>query len=358
MNRQQIGIYPTDSVEYRHIEKIADALTEMGVSVDVDTTMSVTSEVGLFLAHRPGNKPGLATTSVCMLHDLSQSHPSWPNFWRYEPWGDFDYGILPNKFWGEMYAGSFIADAVSSFVSELVDNVAIENLMTSAEYKIRPDIPFYPRKGVKILGWPKLDLQNFKTLQSQRQDRRLSVVYAPSWEHDGRQDSFLKAISSLDIKIFIKQQFWEGSGGSHLKKINEMATLHEGKWNNVEILDPKTDIFDVMAHCDVLVSEESSTLIEAAMVGVVPLAVTDWKIPDTTPARLPNVPYDFINKIPESELKIELQKLMEPAYLSAEKERLNDLEPIRPTSSKPYKDIADFLNSLLCETTVPAMVAE
>ena len=202
-----------------------------------------------------------------------------------------------------------------------------------------------------------MDLQNFKTLQSQRQDRRLSVVYAPSWEHDGRQDSFLKAISSLDIKIFIKQQFWEGSGGSHLKKINEMATLHEA-WNNVEILDPKTDIFDVMAHCDVLVSEESSTLIEAAMVGVVPLAVTDWKIPDTTPARLPNVPYDFINKIPESELKIELQKLMEPAYLSAEKERLNDLEPIRPTSSKPYKDIADFLNSLLCETTVPAMVAE
>ena len=94
------------------------------------------------------------------------------------------------------------------------------------------------------------------------------------------------------------------------------------------------------------------------MVGVVPLAVTDWKIPDTTPARLPNVPYDFINKIPESELKIELQKLMEPAYLSAEKERLNDLESIRPTSSKPYKDIADFLNSLLCETTVPAMVAE
>ena len=100
-----------------------------------------------------------------------------------------------------------------------------------------------------------------------------------------------------------------------MKKINEMATLHECKWNNVEILDPKTDIFDVMAHCDVLVSEESSTLIEAAMVGVVPLDVTDWKIPDTTPARLPNVPYDFINKIPESELKIELQKLMEPAYL-------------------------------------------
>ena len=50
--------------------------------------------------------------------------------------------------------------------------------------------------------------------------------------------------------------------------------------NNVETLDLKTDIFDVMAHCDVLVSEESSTLIEAAMVGVVPLAVTDWKIPD------------------------------------------------------------------------------
>ena len=39
MNRQQIGIYPTDSVEYRHIEKIADALTEMGVSVDVDAAV-------------------------------------------------------------------------------------------------------------------------------------------------------------------------------------------------------------------------------------------------------------------------------------------------------------------------------
>ena len=104
MNRQQIGIYPTDSVEYRHIEKIADALTEMGVSVDVDTTMSVTSEVGLFLAHRPGNKPGLATTSVCMLHDLSNLILL-AKLLAIRTMGHFDYGILPNKFWGEMYAG-------------------------------------------------------------------------------------------------------------------------------------------------------------------------------------------------------------------------------------------------------------
>ena len=358
MNKAQVGIYPTDSVECRHIEKIADALTDMRVSVNIDTTMSNSSEVGLFLAHRPGNKPDLANTSVCMLHDLSQSHPSWPNFWRYEPWGDFDYGILPNKLWGEMYAGSFIADAVSSFVSELVDNVEIEDLIRGAEFKVRPDHPLYPRKGVKILGWPKLDLQTFGTLQGQRQDKRLSVVYAPSWEHDSRQDSFLKAVSSLDIKIYIKQQYWEGLDGSHLEKINEMASLHEGKWNNVEILNPKTDIFDVMALCDVLVSEESSTLIEAAMVGVVPLAVTDWKIPDTNPPRLPNVPYDFITKLPENELKLELHKLMEPAYLIAEKERLGKVQSIRPTSSQPYKDIADFLGNLLSKTVTPTMVAE
>ena len=39
MNKNLIGIYPTDSVEYHHVQKIAGALEEMGVSVNIDTTM-------------------------------------------------------------------------------------------------------------------------------------------------------------------------------------------------------------------------------------------------------------------------------------------------------------------------------
>ena len=64
-----------------------------------------------------------------------------------------------------------IADVFSSFRQNLFINVDIEQLMIVTT-QICPDIPFYPRKGVKILGWPKLDLQT-QTLQSQRQDRRL-----------------------------------------------------------------------------------------------------------------------------------------------------------------------------------------
>ena len=83
-----------------------------------------------------------------------------------------------------MYAGSFIADAVSSFVSELVDNVDIENLMTSAEYKIvRYSILSAKRSQNSRI--PKLISKTSKRYKART--RRKLVVYAPSWEHDGER---------------------------------------------------------------------------------------------------------------------------------------------------------------------------
>lgn len=357
MSDWPICIYPTDSSDHRHCEKIIDALGRRGMAPKVDLTMSVKSQVGLFLGHQPMNNPSLAQTSVCMIHDLSQSHPAWPNFWRYEPWGTFDYGILPNKHWAEMYAGSFISDAVVTLMNKLVDEVAVEDLIRGNTFSIQPNHPFYPKKGVKVLGWPKLDYDEFQLMESKRQDERLSVVYAPSWEHDGRQDSFLKAIADLDIKVYIKQWYSE-SYNQHLEQVNKMAALHDGRWDNVEILDPKLDIFQVLALCDVLVSEESSTLVEAAMVGAVPIAVTDWKIPDQIPARLPNVPYEFVTKVPEAKLRDEILTLMDPDKLAEEKNRISLVESVKQPSSKPHEDIAEFLANLAHSLETPALIAE
>lgn len=322
MSKEQLCIYPTDWIEEQSLESFLSTMTQRGVAVRIDRTMSVRSKVGLFLAHHGSNRASLSDCPVISLHDLGQAHNVWPDFWKKEPWGDYAYGILPNLFWEKMY----------------------QSIRDSGQK---------PKFGVQTLGWPKADVA-IKNRQTRPQGSSpfknksgiLTVLYAPSWEYDNQQDKFIRAIKDLPVHIVIKQQFWTGMG--HLDRVMEMAHQHQGKWNNVTLLDPKTKIFDVLPHVDCLVSDESSTMIEGAMIGCVPISVIDWKVPDTVPPRPPSVPFPFVVKVEMANLPAIIAALTIPETLSNQIEILSgfsDYYTVNPGAST--EAFCDFMSSLL-----------
>jgi CDP-glycerol glycerophosphotransferase (TagB/SpsB family) len=292
--------------------------------------MSAPSKVGLFLGHHKKNRPGLAEYPVVMLHDLGQAHNVWPNFWDKEPWGDYLYGLLPNPFWKSMY-----------------------DSYPHAERK--------PKDGVAVLGWPKADV-SFQEMArapqgaSPYKGQRLRALYAPSWEYDNQQDKFLRALVDLPVDIYIKQQHWDGMG--HLERVQEMAALHRGKWSNVNLLDPKTKIFDALALADCIVSDESSTMVEGFMVGVVPIAIMDWKVPDTHPPRAPSVPFPFIKKVVMAELASTIASLTNPETLRASQAALQQFSDYLPANPGIAAEaFADVLVGLINQAQSPALAA-
>jgi len=106
----------------------------------------------------------------------------------------------------------------------------------------------------------------------------------------------------LDVNIVVKQApFNPVEYPAIVKNIQEMADLHRDI-DRVVVLPPETNIFEAIAVSDVLVSEESSTMCEAVMMGKPAVSVSDWLIPDTVPSRLPKCDYDFVFMTQKAEL--------------------------------------------------------
>lgn len=316
MSMFEFCAYPTDWIEEQSLQQILNTLKARGADVHIDRDRTTRSKVGLFLGHHEKNRPNLAECPVVMLHDLGQAHNVWPNFWDKEPWGEYHFGILPYRAWEEMY--------------EKYPNQANK-----------------PKYGVRTLGWPKSD-EIFRGISCSTSEvtvfksDRLRVLYAPSWEYDRQQDKFLQALTHLPVDIFIKQQYWEGK--DHMKRVHEMAELHRHKWPNVTILDPKTKIFEALKLIDCIVSDESSTMVEGFMVGCVPIAVMDWKIPDTNPPRAPSVPFPFVNKVKMNELSGFIDKLRHPDMFSKSKDALTHFSNyVPPNQGTAAEKITEFL---------------
>ena len=330
MNRHMFCAYPTDWIEEQSLASILTALRARGVDITIDRGMSAPSKIGLFLGHHKKNRPELAEYPVVMLHDLGQAHNVWPGFWDKEPWGNYHLGLLPNQAWKSMY-----------------------DTYTHAERK--------PRDGVLVTGWPKSDasfqkMAAAKASASPFKGARLRVLYAPSWEFDNQQDKFLRALVDLPVDIFIKQQHWEGMG--HLQRVQEMADMHRGKWANVHLLDPKTKIFDALALTDCIVSDESSTMAEGFMVGCVPIAVMDWKVPDTNPPRAPSVPFPFVNKVKMADLAATIERLSHPEHYLASREALQQFADYMPANQgRAAEAFADVLVSLIRQALPQTLAA-
>ena len=271
MLKKDITFIYMDSAEKLNYLPIAEEAQRRGYKVEFTQDKFKKCEIGIYCQHI--NFPQYSNFSVIMLHDIIQQYGSWPNIWIREPWNKYDVGVLPSYQWEKNWIES------------------------SKFYYARP------RKGVYRVGWPKadtvagIDRETYKkyfNTQYHLDGQKKTILYAPAWENDNKQDDFVQAMLALDVNILIKQyNATPEKYPEQYAEITRMRKLHEGN-PRVVLLDTAMNIFDAILASDVLVSEESSTMAEATMMGIPAVSVSDWLIPDVTPSRYPDCNYEFV----------------------------------------------------------------
>lgn len=282
-----ITFFHSDDCEKQAVAPIADEARQRGFNVRFSSDLSERVEIGVYCQH--ACKPN-ADFSIIMLHDLAQRHDIWPEFWKTEPWHHFDMGLVPGQAWSERWA----SQAAS--------------------------VQAWPKLGVFNVGWPKADLvyRDRERFAEEAQKLRESlglihkhtILYAPSWENDGKQDDFVRALIDLPVNLLLKQAPWAPEYTGVWNNIRAMDNLHRGIAENVHIVDPRVSIMYCIGLADALVSEESSVLIEAALLDVPAISVTDWMIPDRTPPRPACVPFDHVMKTTRAQLRGTIEALL------------------------------------------------
>jgi len=286
--KKDITFIYMDSAEKALYTPIAEEAKRRGYAVTMTQDKFVKCEIGFYCQHI--NFPQYSKFSVIMLHDIIQQYSNWPDIWYREPWNKYDVGILPSNQWEKNW------------------NASSHNFYTR------------PRKGIYKIGWPKADSvamldrdaykKEFQAEHGLDPDKK-TILYAPSWENDGKQDDFVQAMLKLDVNILIKQAAVSPDKFPDMAKaIGQMYELHKDN-PRVKMLDPKLNIFNAIMAADVLVSEESSTMCEAMMMGIPSVSVSDWLIPDCTPSRYPECNYDFVIMTKKAQLTQCIQEICE-----------------------------------------------
>lgn len=286
---KEITIFYTSRAEYNNLEPIGKEAVKRGYRAEFTNELEKGAEIGIYCSHVGviKNRGHQAKLSVILLHDLTQGESDWPNLWNCEPWNEFDIGILPGKGWAQRWrrcSGFYYA---------------------------------HPRLGVYELGYPKGDRIMGGEFQQHVMELRKSlglkykhsVLYAPSWENDGKEDDFIKAVQKLNINLLIKQAAWNEWYPHIRENIRRMREMHEGKYDNVYYIEPEEDIFAALAICDLVVSDESSVMTEALLFGKPSIAVMDWIIPEEEP-RYSNVPVDYVYKCKREQLGESVEQML------------------------------------------------
>lgn len=277
INKEITFIY-LDTVQKQVYEMIAAEAEMRGYKTRITDDKFAKCEIGWYCEHI--NHPQFSKLSVIMLHDIMQQFGNWPDIWLREPWNKYDIGFLPSKVW-------------------------VDNWNKCSQY-------YYanPRKGVYLTGWPKADrlkvyMDGYKKEEYAGEvgldPSKPTILYAPAWENDHKQDEFVQAMMKLDVNILIKQIPWPDSYVEQINNINEMYELHKNN-PRVIMLDRMGNILDAIMISDVLVSEESSTMSESVMLGKPAISVNNWMIPDVTPSRFPANDYDYVIKTDKENL--------------------------------------------------------
>jgi hypothetical protein len=284
--KKDITFIYMDKAEYQSYYPIYEEAKKRGYKVKLTDNKFEKCEIGFYCQHT--NFPKYSKFSIVMLHDIIQGYGNWPNIWKYEPWDKYDIGILPGHQW-------------------------------TKNWKESSDHPFaHPKKGIYEIGWTKADIVNnsdfFKNKENLYKELGLdsekkTVLYAPAWENDNKQDEFVREMLSLDVNIIIKQAPWDCKRYPYIcSNIKEMNSLHKNI-KRVKIIDPSINILDTISICDILVSEESSTLCEATILGKVAVSVVDWLIPDVLPSRLTCSTHPFTVKTNKTNLAYTVNKI-------------------------------------------------
>jgi len=285
--KKEITFFYTDKGEYYNVKPIADEAEKRGYLTKFTENIEEPAEIGVYCQHvcYPEN----SKFSLILLHDMAQGHNRWPNIWEIENWNKFDIGIVPGQLWADLWSQC----ACHPYTN--------------------------PRYGTFEFGYPKSDTLDSASLKKRSSELRtslnlkydISVLYAPSWENDEKEDDFIRACASLPVNLLIKQAHWPQAYAPIIKNIEQMRKLHEGKYENLYYIEPEESIMTALELCDVVVSDESSVMTEALMFGKPSVAVTDWLIPDTAPSRFASVPFPYVVKCKKVELREYIEKFLQ-----------------------------------------------
>lgn len=320
MLKKDVTFIYSDSAEKAIYQPLVEEAKKRGYKVKLTDNPFEKCEIGFYCQHI--NHPQYSKFSVVMLHDIVQQYGNWPDIWFLEPWNKYDVGILPSDQWVKNWKAS-----------------------SSSFYAV-------PKFGVFKVGWPKADAVVKLKDPSYRKafysthhldENKKTVLYAPAWENDNKEDDFVRAMESLNVNIIIKQ--WDANPRkfpNQVENVKKMKALHENI-PGVTILPPETNIFESIAASDLLVSEESSTMCEATMMGIPAISVSDWLIPDVTPSRFPKCDYDFVYTTYKSCLSQKVQEILDnyPLYKKKTEEFAEMNFANIGSSSKIIMDIID-----------------
>lgn len=315
----EITFICTDKVEYHCCEPIIEEAKKRGYKTKVTDNKFEKCEIGFYLSH--WNFPKHSKLSIVSLHDLGQQHGEWPCIWKIEYWNIFDVGLLPSKEWCDMW-------------------------QKSSCYKFAR-----PRIGTFFTGWSKSDRiyeKSFKDnclkiIRDYGIDiNKKTILYAPSWEWDNRQLEMIESVKDLNVNLLIKQfPYMKTDFPEQYEIIKRTHELSKNK-PNVFILDSSINIYDAINLCDVLVSEESSTLYEAMLLEKPVIAVSDWLVPDVKPPRLPDFPYDFAVHTEKKNLTECVSKVLtDSQYLEKIRNYRKENFPQLGNSAKNVMDVID-----------------
>lgn len=219
--------------------------------------LQMEGDIGFYCDDR--SQRGRQSIAVVSINGLDQDHVDRPNYTKWfarEHWSDFDLGVLPGPRW---FRGWQQAESLGASL----------------------------KHGVVTAGWPKSDIlfaEGDPLVKKLREGHARRVLYAPQTEQDGKQSAVIKQLEGRDISLTIKH--WENESYTKLyptlltsdymeNLAMENSAAQERRWIN--LMDSASNFMELLPQCDLLITDQSSVLYEAVLVGAPTLVVKDWK---------------------------------------------------------------------------------
>jgi hypothetical protein len=214
-----------------------------------------TGDIGFYC--EDSSLPGNQGFTVITINGLDQDHvvrPFYTQWFAKENWGLFDLGILPGARW------------LNGWVTR------------------RPSFRNTPRLGVVPVGWFKADEAVKKHSRSFENKTVKTILYAPQTEQDGKQKLVVEAAVTTGFLLKIKH--WEDDSyielfpslltPSYMQNLTDENNLAK-EFDNIEIYPVNANFMDTLSGVDLLITDQSSVLYEAAILNIPTLTCVGWK---------------------------------------------------------------------------------
>ena len=210
--------------------------------------------------------------SVIMLHDLAQDNGLGSKFFLPFEWSNFDLGLLPNHLWMDYYLKASESDCWIG-----------------------------PRFGAHLTGYPKSDKsftenvyfspkQILKTTSNEFSESKPTILLATSWTTSNQIEEALEQIPLDSYNLFVKVPNFErdfsdliGSPWQEVitnYRLESIRILETYAFDpRISLVEPSTDIFEVLKFTDVILSNGSNIILEGLIQGLPSISVKDWMHP-------------------------------------------------------------------------------